>query len=265
MRRGHLSTRAPPPRGRAGRAHYRPQGILGAAIATLGRDAGAKARHRDGGRTGAGNVAALRRSGSPVADRRHRHRVGRDPACAVVRAAERIGVGTDISVAALQTARGNAARAGTGPARHVRRLRLCRGAVGAVRSDRIEPALYPICRDRRPRRRSPRITTRCLRSTAARMASTPIARLMPQATRLLAPGAHWWWRRAWPKRRYRGIDDGGRVNAQAPTQSRPGGHPAGAGGQQNAPIKPEEQKTTWNIARERLRSGHNIGPGLLAP
>ncbi len=25
------------------------------------------------------------------------------------------------------------------------------------------------------------------------------------------------------------------------------------------------KKTTWNIARERLRSGHNIGPGLLAP
>jgi hypothetical protein len=27
----------------------------------------------------------------------------------------------------------------------------------------------------------------------------------------------------------------------------------------------EGKKTTWNIARERLRSGHNVGPGLLAP
>src|ERR1700709_2004952 len=27
----------------------------------------------------------------------------------------------------------------------------------------------------------------------------------------------------------------------------------------------EAKKTAWNIARERLRSGHNIGPGLLAP
>jgi hypothetical protein len=25
------------------------------------------------------------------------------------------------------------------------------------------------------------------------------------------------------------------------------------------------KKTSWNIARERLRSGHNIGSGLLAP
>jgi len=27
----------------------------------------------------------------------------------------------------------------------------------------------------------------------------------------------------------------------------------------------ERKKTPWNIPRERLRSAHNIGPGLLAP
>jgi len=69
--------------------------------------------------------------------------------------------------------------------------------------------------------------------------------------------------RTGPKRTYPAIDAGNEVNARSARQNRPGGHPAGGRGPQIALIKPE--KTTWNIARERLRSVHNIGPGLLAP
>ena len=50
--------------------------------------------------------------------RRHRHRVGRDPACITIRASGAIGVGTDISLEALQTARDNAAQLGSLRARH---------------------------------------------------------------------------------------------------------------------------------------------------
>ena len=67
--------RAPPPRRRAGRAHSRQQGILGTAAATLGRDAGAAARHRNRGRTGAGNAARLPCPRSSAAHRRPRHRL----------------------------------------------------------------------------------------------------------------------------------------------------------------------------------------------
>src|SRR4051812_2999358 len=49
--------RRPSPRGRTGRPHSRREGVLGAAAATLIRDAGAAARYRDGVRTGAGTVA----------------------------------------------------------------------------------------------------------------------------------------------------------------------------------------------------------------
>ena len=79
--------RPPSPRGRTGRAHSRREGVLGAAAATLVRDAGAAARYRDGGRTGAGTVARRRRPRSSVAHRRSRHRLRRNPAGAVVRIA----------------------------------------------------------------------------------------------------------------------------------------------------------------------------------
>jgi len=52
---------------------------------------------------------AATRPKSPPAHRRHRHRVRRDPAGAVVRASDACGVGTDISEAALRTASSNAA------------------------------------------------------------------------------------------------------------------------------------------------------------
>src|SRR5207302_30372 len=79
--------RPPSPRGRAGRPHHRREGVLGAAAATFVRDAGAAARYRDGGRTGAGTIARRRKSPSPAAYRRSRHRLRRDPAGAAVRVA----------------------------------------------------------------------------------------------------------------------------------------------------------------------------------
>jgi release factor glutamine methyltransferase len=57
------------------------------------------------------------------------------------------GFGTDISVAALRTASRNADRLG---------LARRGGAVGSIRSDRIEPALYPLRRYRRARHRGSR-------------------------------------------------------------------------------------------------------------
>ena len=79
--------RPPSPRGRAGRAHSRREGILGSAAATLIRDAGAATRYRDRGRTGAGTGARRRRPRSPVAHRRSRHRLRRNSAGAAVRIA----------------------------------------------------------------------------------------------------------------------------------------------------------------------------------
>ena len=63
--------RAAPSRRRAGRAHPRPQGILGTVAATFAGDAGAAARHRNRGRTGARNIARrlalpIARCGSPI-------------------------------------------------------------------------------------------------------------------------------------------------------------------------------------------------------
>ena len=84
--------RASPPARRAGRAYSRPQGILGAAAKTFDGDAGAAARHRDGGRTGAGIIARRRCAQPQIAYRRSRHRLRGDPAGAVVGAAERARV-----------------------------------------------------------------------------------------------------------------------------------------------------------------------------
>ena len=112
--------RAPPSRRRAGRAHSRPQGILGPAAAALARDAGAAARHRNGGRTGAGNAARRRRRSTValrIAD------LGTGSGAILLALLSELpdahGIGTDISADALQTARANAARISGSPiARH---------------------------------------------------------------------------------------------------------------------------------------------------
>ena len=85
------------------------------------------------------------------------------------------GVGTDISVGGVADRKPQCRRSGTGRPRGIRRLRLCRGAVGRIRFDRVEPALYPLRRHRRSRRSRCAITTRLARSTAARTGLTPIA------------------------------------------------------------------------------------------
>ena len=211
-------------------------------------------------------VAPLR---SPVAHRRHRHRLRCNSTGAVVRIA-RCASGSAPTSAwrRLRTASANAARSGAGRSRRFRRLRLCGGAVGPFRSDRLEPALYPLRGDRWTRHRGPRL--RPARRARRRRAtdSTPTARSFRRRRGC--------WRRdgvlvvevgqgqsgdVWR------LDDGGRVNA-GEALPRPiwrasaGPSPAG-----NCPHKARlgGKKTTWNIPRERLRSGHNIGPGLLAP
>ena len=250
----------------ASRSHdCRAQGILGTAAATLGRNAGAATGHRNGGRAGAGNAAACR-SRSPVAHRRHRHRFGRDFTGAVVRIAGRLRRRhRHQRRLRLQTANINALHLGLAP-RPIRGLRLRRGAVGRVRSDRVKPTLYPLRRDRRSRQPRCAITIRLARSTAARKDLTPIA---PSFRRPRAAGAGrrpGGGSRAGPKQRNPGIDDAAGLTCS--------GLPKpiwqGSGGRSRAEKCPHKarlksKKTTWNIPRERLRSGHNIGPGLLAP
>ena len=54
---------------------------------------------------------------------------------------------------------------------------------------------------------------------------------------------------------------------EGPAKADLAGIPPGRCGAENAADKArlERKKTTWNIPRERLRSDHNVGPGLLAP
>ena len=104
---------APPSRGRTGRAHSRPQGILGAAAETLAGDAGAAARYRDGGRTGARNAARRRRASigrcaSPISAPAPARSCWR--CCPNCR--RRMGSAPTFRRHALQTAAANAARAG---------------------------------------------------------------------------------------------------------------------------------------------------------
>ncbi len=63
------------------------------------------------------------------------------------------GIGTDISVAALQTAGTNTARLGFGSRAAFVACDYAAGVVGYLRSDGVEPALYPLRRYRRSRHR----------------------------------------------------------------------------------------------------------------
>ena len=78
-----------------------------------------------------------------------------------------VGIGTDISAAALQVARANAERNDLAGRCYLRRLRYRRGPTGSVRSHRLEPALCGARRHRHRSRRRCATTTRRLRSTAA--------------------------------------------------------------------------------------------------
>ena len=245
------------------------QGILGTAAATLGRDAGAEARHRNGGRTGAGNaarraairIAACASPTSAPARARFcwrccpncRMPMGSAPTSAW-RRCERQAPTPSIS---NWTDRARL----SSPATMRRRCRAPFDLIVSnppyIRSAEIA-GLATEVRDHDPHR--------ALDGGADGLDA--YRALIPQAARLLAPGGalvvevgHG------QSARYRGIDDGGRVNAGAACPGpiwRASGGPSRA---ENCPHKArlECKKTTWNIPRERLRSAHNIGPGLLAP
>ena len=86
------------------------------------------------------------------------------------------GVGTDISEAALRTARSNAVDLGLDRSRRFRRLRLCGGAVRTVRPDRVESALYPLGGHRRLSQPRSAITIRVAALDGGADGLTPIAR-----------------------------------------------------------------------------------------
>ena len=115
----------------------------------------------------------------------------------------------------------------------------CSGAVTPIRPDRLEPALYPLGRNRRSCRRGPqprstrragRRRRRARRLSRADSAGRRAARASGRAGRRS---------RARPERRDPGIDGGGRVNAGAACQSRSGRYSTGRRGPEIAPIKPD--------------------------
>ena len=178
-----------------------------------------------------------------------------------------IGIGTDISVAALQTARDNAVDLGLA------------GRAGFVACDYAAALSGPfdLIVSNPPYIRSADIAGL---ATEVRDYDPPRAldggadgldayrALIPQAARLLAPqGALVVEVGQGQARRCRGPDDGGWVNAGGACQGRSGGYPPGRRRPEKAVIKPDwkAKKPLGIFARERLRSGHNIGPGLLAP
>ena len=151
------------------------------------------------------------------------------------------GVGTDISRAALRTAqqqcrrsRARRSRAASSPATMPRRC-------PAVRSDRVESALYPLGRNRRPRNRGAR--SRSARALDGGADGLDAYRaLIPQAARLLAPGG------ALVVEVGQGqsgdierLMTAAGLTLRGAGESRSGGYPAGRRGPKIAPIKPD-----WN-------------------
>ncbi len=86
------------------------------------------------------------------------------------------GVGTDISVAALRTASGNAGDLGLADRAAFVACDYAAALSGALRSDRVEPALYSLRRHRRSLDRGARTRSASSHWTAGRTGLTPIAR-----------------------------------------------------------------------------------------
>ena len=133
-----------------------------------------------------------RRARARAAHRRSRHRLGRDPAGAAVASCRTRAASAPTSARdALDVARAQCRAARPCRSRARSSLATIGAALaGAVRSRRVEPALY---RERATSRRSrPRCATtiRALRSTAAPTALRPIGRSPPMPARLLAPDGH---------------------------------------------------------------------------
>ena len=149
------------------------------------------------------------------------------------------GVGTDISVAALRTARRNAVQLGLA----------ARAAFVACDYAAALSGQFDLIVSNPPYIRSADIAglsievrdhDPLLALDGGADGLDAYRALIPQAARLL--GAR---RRAgggsgaWPERRHPGIDRCGRVNARTASQGRSGGHPAGGRGPKKAPIKPD--------------------------
>ncbi len=143
---------------------------------------------------GARNAARHPRSGSPAAHRRHRHRLRRDFTGAVVRIARGFWSRHRHQRGCVANRKRQCRRSGTGRSRRIRRLRLCGGAVGSVRPDRVEPALYPLAPISPGSRSRSAITIRFARWTAAPTDLTPIARSFRRPRGCWRPAAHWWWK-----------------------------------------------------------------------
>ena len=125
----------------------------------------------------------------------------------------RYGVGTDISLAALRTARANAADLALAD-----RAGFVACDYAAALSGRFDLIVSnpPYIRSADIADSQPRcaITTRCVRWTAAPTDLTPIARIIPQAARLLAPRAPSSWKSGTARASdVEAIDERGRVNA----------------------------------------------------
>ena len=251
--------RAPSARRRAGRAHSRRQGILGTAAATLARDAGAAARYRDGGRTGAGAAARRRRPRSPVAHRRSRHRLRRDSAGAVVRIAGGSGI-----------RHRHLAKPPCKPPQPMPR------ALGSRSARRSSPAImraalsgpFDLIVSNPPYIRSADIAGLAVEVRESRSAGRArwrrrragrLSRADSRRRRACwRPARPWSWRPDRAKaRQIQALMAAAGLTPAIAAQSRSGGHSAGGRGPQNGPIKSywNAKKPLGIFARERLRSG----------
>ena len=233
------------------------------------RNAGAAARYRNIGRAGAGAAARKRAAVHPlrIAD------IGTGSGAILFALLsewpDAQGIGTDISPALRY-------KQHTTMPFHLRLSGRAKfvasdyaaGAVGRVRSDRVEPALYPLGGYRWSCHRGPRPRPASRRWTAAPTGLTPIARWFRRPPRCFAPGGALVVEAGHGQSGdIEGLMMAAGLTLRAAAQSRSGGYPAGGRGPENAPIKPDwnAKKPLGIFARERLRSGHNIGPGFAGP
>ena len=206
---------------RTGRAHPRPQGILGPAAAAQRRHLGAAAGDRNRGRGGAGSARGRRRALAPAAGGRSRHRLGRAPARARLRAAGSLRHRHRCERAALACARDE--RRGPRPGGRAAFVACDYGAALAGRFDLVVAnppyvargeiaALAPEVRDFDPRARARR------RASTGSMA---IGRSPPTPGGCLPRAGRWCWSSA-PVKAHAASRDPRRRRRAAPLRRRRG-------------------------------------------